>query len=278
MMWITGTPEWSTFTADNVTVSRDRSKVVSFDPSLAMALDGFLKWGSYSKPWDSSIPGLSAQYVSEFAALKQWTFGTTNYGYETKLLPTPSEIWVEGMPRTRVLALQEAPGAWDRHVIFVYPTRVVEMIGVDSQKFTAEAAVEWSAGGVRAWGMPKNWPSVCASGVQISKYLLTKASLSDPHVLGIALGNYAGADGSLPADTEFPRCGQRVVLSSIPTGLSGDARRVAEILSTHGAIIYDRNWAGKDGTLLIQPGAQWRGSSLDVVGSIPLSAFRLVTA
>lgn len=278
MMWLTGTPEWTVFTADSIAVPRDRSKVVSFDSSLSMSLDGYLKFGNYSKPWDSSIPGLSAQNVSEFTSLKQWTFGTTDYGYETKMIPTPSEIWVEGMPRTRVLAWQEAPGAWDRHVIFVYPSRVIEMIGVDSQRLTAEAAVEWSHAGVRSWGCPKNWPSVCASGIQISKYMLTKGSLSDPHVLGIALGNYAGADGSLPADTSFPRCGQRVVLSSVPNSLTGDARRVAEILSIHGAIVYDRNWAGKDGVLLIQPGAQWKGSSLDAVGSIPLSAFRLVTA
>lgn len=266
-------------TADQVVVPRDtRDAPTGTTVQVPAAMAGVrLDTGGVAStgPPGWSLAGIPMQAVDTFTPTRSWTVGTSVYGYTTWSVRTPADLWVEGMPRTRMWPLGPAPGDWDRHVVFVGATSVVEMIGVDADRSTAEKAVEWSWGGQVVRQFPAGRPTgVARSEVPMHRYIMTRRSLVEPHVLGVTMPDAAAgpdSDGSLPPSTPFPRYNQWLRLTQVPVGLSGDALTVARILATKGARVVDitgqpvaRIWT--------QPGAQWAGSNIHTL-SLPLALF-----
>lgn len=130
----------------------------------------------------------------------------------------------------------------------------------------------WSPDGVLLSGVP-----VTASEEQLSSLVVTRDTLEHPHVLGLALDDYHGADGRL--GPEHPTCGEHVVLvAPKPSGLTGDAATLWQIASTRGFVICDKTHAPKpSGGVPIQPGAQWAGSNISKF-TFQLRDLQLVTS
>lgn len=280
MSWLFQIPPFIVPVGDAVNTVRDTTPAAPGDkPTIPTSLlNTKVVVGNLSRcdTTNWTLAGMPLQSVSATAPMRGWVIGSTDYGYQTWPLPTPADgIWVEGHPHARVFPWQDAPGAWDRHWLGVYPDRVVEMIGVDADRFTAEAAVEFTPTGqiVRSW--PVGTLGVCRGNVPMNRYVLTRRSLTEPHVLGMVLPDMADGDGRLDPKLPFPRYNQRVRLRVVPTDLTGDALTVAKMLSTHGARLLDINGVPGRAAIWAQPGVQWIGSNIESL-ALPLEAFELV--
>lgn len=187
---------------------------------------------------------------------------------------SPLGWWTESMPARDALG---SDGVWDRHWIGVQddgttfeaiqlrrsPLRGVLSYGV------------WSPDGRLIEGRP-----VTAGGVAIHRLVYDR--FDQPHRLGLAVSNYAGADGS--KDWPFPRCGDWVRLSAAALDRVHTSKPTAEVLTfaemlhTHGAVIFDRGGDGNKpgGAFAFTAGAQWAQRPLQSL-SLTFGDLELVT-
>ena len=192
-----------------------------------------------------------------------------DHGVQEFVVPAPNDgpLWVEDFPRP--LWSQIIQGT-DRHAIVIGRNTTCEMIGVSTISGTiqcASAGVWDNSTGALLDGRP-----VIACRRQLAPMLLGRADVMNviPHRLAITVR------GSDRDPRHFPWLNDWIALDpkKVPTDLPREARVLADMLCTHGAIVGDH---GGVTNLSVIAGANWNG--IDWGGWAPkLSDFRRVTS
>jgi hypothetical protein len=173
-------------------------------------------------------------------------------------LPGPSGSlgwWTESMPARDAIG---SDNVWDRHWIGVQDDGTVfEAIQLRRSPVRGVLGYSvWNADGRLIEGRP-----VTAAGIALHRLVYDR--FDTPHRLGLAIANYSGGDGD--KDWPFPRCGDWVRLSAAALDRVHASKPTAEVLSfaemlhTHGAVIFDRGGDGNKpgGSFAFTAGAQW---------------------
>lgn len=288
-------PAWKTPTGDSVAPYRDRTRVRSTLASTAWPAHftgAVVDCPPGHHLAGESLRGMPMEAIPDGAKpVPVWVTSMLVGQPRLEMVPIPKKPWIEGHPHRG--------GAFDRHWIGVHSDGTTwELLQLtwnefgkktllggileafappgypDGAHWDALEAGRWDPSGKLVSGTP-----VIAGACQLSPLLLTRDSLTNPHVLGLALSDYGkapGSDGQL--NVPFPLVGDRVAIAGPPPpGLTGDALAVWRIGESHGFRIFDRSGAKKGGGgIPVQSGAQWATSNIHTL-RIPFDRLRLVT-
>lgn len=217
----------------------DRTEVRSSEafPWNATLADTEVRWLAGSSVWQGSMNGMPMQR----ATADRWrTFTERNtYTGVTQArpvrLPLAGEFWTEHAPNN-----PDGSPSFDWHAFSVDAAtgESWELIGVDG---SATQCLSWAhyRRGVLVAGM-----SSVAAGVSLPPLLLGRNDA--PHRLSLYLPNYVGRDGTAPAGTGWPHCGDTYRLSEAALSRHLAGARTPEQLSFlhslrhYGATIVDR--------------------------------------
>lgn len=201
-----------------------------------------------SRIWNGTYSGEPLQMGRVDKITGQEMFRPVSYGYAEygvhKNVPAP------GVPLPASFTYEHCGGpniASDRHVIIVEPRSgaVHELIMFDDEAH--DSAFSNQALGWGKWmdGVLIAGESSTATNTAIHTRLWDRTSRErGGHELGLVLGDYVGADGTL---VEGPRAGDRYYLPAespaykAMVALGGECKAVAESANIYGLLIVDRN-------------------------------------
>lgn len=155
----------------------------------------------------------------------------------------------------------------DRHSAIYDPTTsyVHELIQFDEYAvdtpFTNQA-LNW---GIFKDGVLVDGNPVTATGNSVTAYLWDRTSYNRPHRLGLTLGDYVGADGTL---TSGPQAGDVFFLSEMSESyqemvkLGGECAAIAKAANEYGLLLIDRS--GYVDSSNLNPGTKMKAPSINI--------------